>query len=161
MRSATPRCPDCRNILPSLAGWVSICYAAQAGSHLDAIYGPLQGRAIRDVTPAVLIMYGSHERELMESAGFWAGKANRSSQSYNHNSDDKTTHRSFAGALEPEELLPRKTGEARLVPRGTPGQMVELLDWAEFCCYLDEVRAARISDNSIRVRNRMRVAGGG
>jgi hypothetical protein len=54
---------------------VSICYAAQAGSQLDAIYGPLQGRAIRDVTPAVLIMYGSHERELMESAVFWAGKA--------------------------------------------------------------------------------------
>jgi TraM recognition site of TraD and TraG len=37
---------------------VAICYAAQAGSQLDAIYGPLQGRAIRDVTPAVLIMYG-------------------------------------------------------------------------------------------------------
>jgi type IV secretory pathway TraG/TraD family ATPase VirD4 len=121
---------------------VSICYAAQAGSQLDAIYGPLQGRAIRDVTPAALIMYGSHERELMESAAFWAGKATRSSQSYNHNSDDKTTQRSFAGALEPEELLPRNTGEARLIPRGTPGQMVELSDWADFCCYLDEVRAA-------------------
>jgi hypothetical protein len=117
--------------------------APQAGSQLDAIYGPLQGRAIRDVTPAVLIMYGSHERELMESAAFWAGKATRSGQSYNHNSDDKTTQRSFGGALEPEELLPRNTGEARLVPRGTPGQMVELIDWDEFVCYLDELRQAR------------------
>ena len=123
---------------------VSICYAAQAGSQLDAIHGPLQGRAIRDVTPAVLIMYGSHERELMESAAFWAGKATRSSQSYHHNGDDKATQRSFAGALEPEELLPRNTGEARLIPRGTPGQMVQLLDWAEFRCYLDELRAARM-----------------
>ena len=86
----------------------------------------------------------------MESAAFWAGKATRSSQSYNHNSDDKTTQRSFAGALESEELLPRNTGEARLVPRGTPGQMVQLLDWAEFCCYLDEVRAARISHNATK-----------
>ena len=34
-----------------------------------------------------------------------------------------------------------------LVPRGTPGQMVQLLDWDEFCCYLDELRAARISHN--------------
>jgi len=124
---------------------VSICYAAQAGSQLDAIYGPLQGRAIRDVTPAALIMYGSHERELMESAAFWAGKATRSSQSYSHNSDDRTTQRSFGGALEPEELLPRNTGEARLVPRGAPGQMVQLLDWTEFCCYLDELRAARLN----------------
>jgi type IV secretory pathway TraG/TraD family ATPase VirD4 len=134
---------------------VSICYAAQAGSQLDAIYGPLQGRAIRDVTPAVLIMYGSHERELMESAAFWAGKATRSSQSYAHNSDDRSTQRSFGNALEPEELLPRNTGEARLVPRGTPGQMVQLLDWTEFCCYLDEVRAARISHHGTKRVSRL------
>ena len=37
--------------------------------------GGREGRAIRDVTPASLIMYGSHERDLMESAAFWAGKA--------------------------------------------------------------------------------------
>jgi hypothetical protein len=67
------------------------------------------------------------------------------SQSYSHNGDDKTTSRSFGNALEPEELLPRNTGEARLVPRGTPGQMVELLDWGEFRCYLDELRHARWS----------------
>lgn len=126
---------------------VAICYAAQAGSQLDAIYGPLQGRPIRDVTPTVLIMYGSHERELMESAAFWAGKATRSSQAYNHNSDDKTTQRSFAGALEPEELLPRHIGEARPVPRGTPGQTVESISWESFLLYLDELHAARINNN--------------
>ena len=57
---------------------VSICFAAQASSQLDASYGPLQGRAIREVVPATLIMYGSHEKELMESATFWAGKTTRS-----------------------------------------------------------------------------------
>jgi hypothetical protein len=31
-----------------------------------------------------------------------------------------------------------------------PGQMVQLLDWAEFCCYLDEVRAARISHHGTK-----------
>jgi hypothetical protein len=86
----------------------------------------------------------------MELAAFWAGRATRSSQSYNHNGDDKATHRSLAGALEPEELLPRNTGEARLIPRGTPGQMVQLLDWVEFCCYLDELRAARVSHNDTK-----------
>ena len=134
---------------------VSICYAAQAGSQLDAVYGPLQGRAIRDVTPATLIMYGSHERELMESAAFWAGKATRSNQSYDHNSDDKNTHRNFANALEPEELLPRNPGEARLIPRGTPGQMVELLDWdgrdGGFVGYLDELREARSKKTAFSV----------
>jgi type IV secretion system protein VirD4 len=39
--------------------------------------------------------------------------------------------------------LRRNTGEARLIPRGTPGEMVELLDWDEFVKYLDELRDAR------------------
>lgn len=121
----------------------SICFAAQAGSQLDAIYGPLQGKAIRDVTPAAMIMYGSHERDVMESAAFWSGKATRSHQSYDHNSDNKNTSRHFGNALEPAELLPRNIGEARLIPRGTPGEMVELIDFDEFILYLDELRAAR------------------
>jgi hypothetical protein len=122
---------------------VAICYAAQAGSQLDAVYGPLQGKAIRDVTPAALIMYGSHERDIMESAAFWAGKATRSQQSYDHDRGNRTSSRHFGNALEPAELLPRDTSEARLIPRGTPGEMVELKDWDPFVVYLDELRDAR------------------
>lgn len=120
----------------------SICFAAQAGSQLDAIYEPLQGKAIRDVTPASLMMYGSHERDVMESAAFWAGKATRSHQSYDANHDSRSTSRQFGNALEAAELLPRNTGEARLIPRGQPGQMVELLDFDAFIVYLDELRDA-------------------
>jgi hypothetical protein len=111
---------------------------------LDAIYGPLQGKAIRDVTPATLVMYGSHERDVMESAAFWSGKATRSQQSYDHNGDNKSTARHFGNALEPAELLPRNTGEARLIWRGTPGELIELLDWDDFVRYLDELREARL-----------------
>jgi type IV secretory pathway TraG/TraD family ATPase VirD4 len=119
-----------------------ICFAAQAGSQLDAIYGPLQGKAIRDITPAALIMYGSHERDVMESAAFWSGKATRSHQSYDHNGDGKNTARHYGNALDAAELLPRNTEEARLIPRGTPGQMVELLSWPDFLVYFDELREA-------------------
>jgi type IV secretion system protein VirD4 len=122
---------------------VAICYAAQAGSQLDAVYGPLQGKAIRDVTPAALIMYGSHERDIVESAAFWAGKATRSTQSYDHDRGNRTTSRHFGNALEPGELLPSDTNTARLIPRGTPGEMVELIKWETFVGYLDELRDAR------------------
>lgn len=132
----------------------SICFAAQAGSQLDAIYGPLQGKAIRDVTPAALIMYGSHERDIMESAAFWSGKATRSHQSYDHNSDNKNTSRQFGNALDPAELLPRNIGEARIIPRGTPGELVELLDWEPFCRYLDDLRAARSASNALANHNK-------
>jgi type IV secretory pathway TraG/TraD family ATPase VirD4 len=122
---------------------VSICAAAQASSQLDVIYGALHGRAIRDVVPATLIMYGAHEAELMASAAFWGGKTTRSHQSYDHNGDDKTTARHFGNVFEPEELSPRNMGQARLLVRGTPGQMVDLIEWTEFVKYLDELRGAR------------------
>lgn len=128
---------------------VSICAAVQASSQLDVVYGALQGRAIRDVVPATLIMYGAHEEELMRSAAFWAGKTTRSHRSYDHNADGTTTSRQFGNTLEPEELMPRHVGEARLLVRGTPGQMVELLEWTDFVDYLDQLRAARTAGEEI------------
>ena len=122
---------------------LSICAAAQASSQLDVIYGPLQGRAIRDVVPATLIMYGAHEEELMRSAAFWGGKTTRSQQSYDHNRDGKSTSRQFGNVFDPEELSPRNMGQARLLVRGTPGQLVELIEWTDFVTYLEELRAAR------------------
>ena len=80
---------NCRNTpLPNIKQWfaesrglgVAICAVAQATSQLDVIYGPLQGKAIREVVPATLIMYGAHEEELMRSAAFWGGKTTRSHQ---------------------------------------------------------------------------------
>ncbi|WP_232425611.1 hypothetical protein [Mycobacterium sp. JS623] len=85
-----------------------------------------------------------HEREVMESATLWVGKTTRSHQSYAAGLDDKTTGRQFGNALEAAELLPRNTSEARLIPRGQPGQMVELIDFDEVVVYLDELRGARV-----------------
>ncbi|MFL0242636.1 type IV secretory system conjugative DNA transfer family protein [Mycobacterium sp. SMC-17] len=129
-----------------------ICYACQAGAQLDAIYGPLQGKAIRAVTPATLIMYGSHEHDIMESAAFWAGKATRSQQSYDHNGDNKNTNRHFGNALEGAELMPRSRDEARLIPRGEPGEMVELMDFDDFIVYLDELRSAAAKSREVQSR---------
>jgi type IV secretory pathway TraG/TraD family ATPase VirD4 len=122
---------------------VAICAAAQASSQLDVVYGPVQGRAIRDVVSATLIMYGAHEEELMRSAAFWGGKTTRSDQSYLHNGDDKATGRRFGSVFEPDELSPRNMDQARLLVRGTPGRMVNLVDWSDFVKLLDEARAAR------------------
>jgi type IV secretion system protein VirD4 len=122
---------------------VAICAAAQASSQLDVVYGPVQGRAIRDVVSATLIMYGAHEEELMRSAAFWGGKTTRSDQSYLHNGDDKATGRRFGSVFEPDELSPRNMDQARLLVRGTPGRMVNLVDWSDFVKLLDEARAVR------------------
>jgi protein-tyrosine-phosphatase len=136
-----PRLP--RYLAESHSLGVSICFAAQSGSQLDAVYGPLQGSAIREVVPASLIMYGAHEEDLPRAASFWAGKTTPSHQSNNHNGNGKTAHRVFSNALEPEELIPRDENQARLIVRGTAGRMVHLLEWPEFVAYLDELRGGR------------------
>jgi hypothetical protein len=48
--------------------------------------------------------------------------------------------------FDPEELSPRNMGQARLLVRGTPGQLVELIEWTDFVAYLEELRAARQVD---------------
>ena len=123
----------------------NICFAAHAGSQLDSVYGGLQGRAIRDVLPAALLLRGSHEQDLLASASFWAGKTTRSHHGYGGDGADRSLHRGFGNALEPEELIPRSVGEGRLIVRGSPGAMVTLMEWAEFTKYLTELRAARTS----------------
>ena len=45
--------------------------------------------------------------------------------------------------FEPEELSPGNMDQARLLVRGTPGRMVNLIDWTDFVKLLDEARAAR------------------
>ncbi|WP_425005003.1 type IV secretory system conjugative DNA transfer family protein [Mycolicibacterium sp. S3B2] len=146
-----PRLPQ--YIAESRGLGVSLCFAAQAGEQLDAIYGPLQGAAIRAVVPATLHMYGSHEKDLLESASFWSGKTTRSQLSYDHSLDSSSTSRNFGNALEPEELMPPNEDSARLLVRGTPGRMVTLIDWTAFVKYLDELRAAtaRSSSSSCKV----------
>lgn len=58
-------------------------------------------------------------------------------------SDDKSTSRQFGNVFEPEELNPRNMGQARLLVRGTPGQLMQLIEWTDFVKYLDELRGAR------------------
>ena len=54
----------------------------------------------------------------------------------------------MGSVFEPEDLAPRHPGQARLLVRGTPGQMVELIEWTEFVGYLDELRMLPPTDTS-------------
>ena len=80
----------------------------------------------------------------MRSAAFWGRKTTRSQQSYHHDHDETLTSRQFGSVFEPEKLYPRNIGQARLLVRGTPGQLVELIEWTDFVTYLDEQRSARL-----------------
>jgi hypothetical protein len=79
----------------------------------------------------------------MRLAAAWGGKTIRTRQSYDHNRDDNSASRQFANVFEPEELNPGKIGQARLLVRSTPGQLVELIERSDFVKDLDELWRAR------------------
>ncbi|MDN4522364.1 MULTISPECIES: TraM recognition domain-containing protein [Mycolicibacterium] len=47
---------------------VNIMATVQASSHFDVVYGPKYADALRDIFPGTVVMYGAHERHLLEQA---------------------------------------------------------------------------------------------
>ena len=61
---------------------VNIMATVQASSHFDVVYGPKYADALRDIFPGTVVMYGAHERHLLEQASHWSGLATRRTESY-------------------------------------------------------------------------------
>jgi len=51
----------------------AIMATVQASSHFDVVYGPKYADALRDIFPGTVVMYGAHERHLLEQASHWEG----------------------------------------------------------------------------------------
>ncbi|MFA4085335.1 TraM recognition domain-containing protein [Mycobacteroides salmoniphilum] len=128
------------NIAENRGLFVSIAGAMQATSQLEAVYGQSQANPIMDVTPAWLVMYGSHEERLMRSATYWMGKTTSSTHTYSNNSDERTTGREWRDMFDPSELNPTNPNEGRLIVRGTAGHRVHLLDFVESMAHYDEAK---------------------
>ena len=123
---------------------VSICAAAQASSQLDVVYGALQGRAIRDVVPATLIMYGAHEEELMRVGGVLGGQdhpqpAVLRPQPRRH----RPPRGSSATPSSPKNSAPATWDRPGCWCAAHRARLVELIEWSDFVTYLDELRGAR------------------
>lgn len=111
---------------------VNIQMTVQASSHFDVIYGPKYADALRDMMPGWVIMYGSHERHLLEQASHWLGLSTRRTESYEPNSGNRAQSSVFGQEIEWQEFLPQDLSEARLLTRGAPGQKVLIPDFDDF-----------------------------
>lgn len=77
--------------------------------------------------PAVLILPGTPEKELLEQATWFAGKAERVTSSVDeHGKTTRSTE--ITEKLTSSELLPRRKGQGRLLIGGQPGLLVDLPD---------------------------------
>ena len=124
----------------------SFIIALQASSTIDQVYGVAYGKALRDSFPAVLVMYGADEPDIVQSAAHWAGLATRRGDSYTI-TGDTTNAGHFGAILEWQELLPQDLDHARLIRKGTPGRMVEMVKWETVISrYKRALAAAAVGD---------------
>jgi type IV secretory pathway TraG/TraD family ATPase VirD4 len=123
---------------------VNILATVQASSHFDVVYGPKYADALRDIFPGALIMYGAHERHLLEQASHWAGLSTRRTESYEPNSGARSQVSQFGATIEWQEFLPQNREEAQLVLRGSPGLRVHIPDWSEFTDIFDQAIQRRL-----------------
>ncbi|MGP4057863.1 TraM recognition domain-containing protein [Mycobacterium sp. 4D054] len=124
---------------------VNIMATVQASSHFDVVYGPRYADALRDIFPGTVVMYGAHERQLLEQASHWQGLGTRRTESYEPNGGSRSQSSQLGSIIDWQELLPQSLEEAQLLLRGTAGRRVQIPDWSVFL---------EIYDGAIETRRR-------
>jgi type IV secretion system protein VirD4 len=122
---------------------VNIMATVQASSHFDVVYGPKYADALRDIFPGTVVMYGAHERHLLEQASHWQGLATRRTESYGPNGGSRSQSSQLGSIIDWQELLPQSLEEAQVLLRGTAGRRVQIPDWSEFLDIYDNAITAR------------------
>ncbi|BBY46604.1 hypothetical protein MARA_00340 (plasmid) [Mycolicibacterium arabiense] len=122
---------------------VNIMATVQASSHFDVVYGPKYADALRDIFPGTVVMYGAHERHLLEQASHWQGLATRRTESYEPNGGSRSQSSQLGSIIDWQELLPQSLEEAQVLLRGTAGRRVQIPDWSEFLDIYDNAVTAR------------------
>lgn len=131
---------------------VNIMATVQASSHFDVVYGPKYADALRDIFPGTMVMYGAHERHLLEQASHWQGLGTRRTESYEPNGGSRSQSSQLGAIIDWQELLPQSLEEAQLLLRGTAGRRVQIPDWSEFLNIYDGAIAARAARRSRAAR---------
>ncbi|GAB05020.1 TraM recognition domain-containing protein [Gordonia amarae] len=124
--------------LPRLANWVGearglgirLCVAVQGTSQFEPRWGSAGLRILRDTFPAILMLPGAPEPELIERAAWSAGKTQRGSSSLDSTARASQSRETTAAAEE-AELVPKRRGQARLIIAGTPGVKVRVPDMSD------------------------------
>ncbi|PVY22504.1 type IV secretory system conjugative DNA transfer family protein [Williamsia muralis] len=109
---------------------VNIIAAVQGSSQFARKFGNAQLVELRDVFPATMVMLGAPEWEALEAAARWSGLTLRRTETIDAGSGRRTLSDSVGQLVEPAELAPGGLEVARLLSRGTAGQLVAVPDWS-------------------------------
>lgn len=111
---------------------IRIVAAAQSTDALKERWGEHGAAALRVSFPAVLLMYGAQERQLVETAAWAGGEVETFTASFaedhGHGSDRRSRSARLVQAIKPHELFAPDPEHGRLLIHGRAGHVVALPD---------------------------------
>lgn len=119
---------------------VTLTLAVQATEQLRLRWGDAGRDVLRAVMPAVLVLVGAAERELLDQAAWWGGRSTRWEQSTDARGALAGRTATRSEALEGVDLLPRSIQEGRLLLGGREGLRVDLPDWSDLAAASERAR---------------------
>lgn len=147
--------PSLLNYVGESAGLgVNIMATVQASQHFEVVFGSAYAQALREMFPGTLIMYGSHEKYILEQASDWLGLATRRTEAYEPNSGSRGQSSVFGPQIDWQDFLPQDREEAHLLARGAPGTRVHIPDWTDFLAIWDRVVQQRANRDRHAKRKR-------
>lgn len=140
--------PTLRRIIGEARGLsINMMVAVQATCQLATVYGRDYCDELRAIFPAVLVMKGALEREVLEAAQDWSQFTTRHPET-SQESGQKTLSSELGPRIRWQELLPTDREHARLLVRGDVGEEVEIPDWSVFCDQLYDVKMKLLLNGS-------------
>ena len=110
---------------------VHITAAAQASSQFEPRWGQAGLKILRDIFPAILILIGAPEKEILEQAAWMNPPTEMQVESRDSRGAQANLSASRAETYHASELLPSNRDEGRLLVRGSAGTKVRLADYTD------------------------------
>jgi hypothetical protein len=110
---------------------ISIVAAAQASSQFEPRWGHAGLKILRDIFPAILVLIGAPEKEILDQAAWMQPGTERRTESTDSRGRQSNLSSDRVETYTSAELLPKHRGEGRLLVRGRAGRKVKLADYAK------------------------------
>lgn len=104
---------------------VAVIAAVQSTNQMKLRWGSDGAEVLREVFPAVLVLPGAPERDLLEAAAWQDGEEDVQRESIDHNNRRSISYERVQRTT-PTSLLPTEIGTARLIIGGRKGHLVSL-----------------------------------
>lgn len=104
---------------------VAVVAAVQSTNQMKLRWGADGAEVLREVFPAVLVLPGAPERDMLEAAAWQDGEEDVQRESIDHN-NRRSISTERVQRTTPTSLLPTEVGTARLIIGGRKGHLVQL-----------------------------------